>query len=145
MALDFKTTHAVAKAMLDRFTVQNDDGAGAAVIRIYDGAVPATAATALSGNTLLAELDFSATSFGAAADDGNNATITAAAIADETNAPASGTATFFRFLANQGSGSVTAQGTAGTSDSDLILNTTSIAAGSTVSVTSATVSLPLSA
>jgi hypothetical protein len=140
MALDFVITGAVARAMLDTFTAQTDAGT-AAVINLYSGTVPTDAETALSGNTLLAQLTMSATSFPAATDLAPGARITANAITADSSADATGTATFFRIL-TQNAGTVVAQGTAGTATSDLILNTVSITAGSTVSITAATVTLP---
>jgi hypothetical protein len=140
MANDFVITNAVAQSMLNAFTTANDAGT-AAVINIYSGTVPADADTALSGNTLLAQLTMSGTSFGAAADIAPGARITANAITADSSADATGTATFFRTL-TQNAGTVTSQGTVGTATSDMILNTTSITAGSTVSVTAATITLP---
>lgn len=140
MALDFVVTGAVARAMLDAFVAATDAGT-AAILTIYSGTIPTDAETALSGNTVLAVLTFSGTSFGAAADIAPGARVTANAITADSSADNTGTATFFRILTQVG-GTVTAQGTAGTATSDLILNTTSITAGSTVSVTAATVTLP---
>ena len=140
MAADFVITNAVAKAMLDAFTTANDAGT-AAVINIYSGTAPTDADAALSGNTLLAQLTMSGTSFPAAADLAPGARITANAITSDSSADATGTATFFRTL-TQNAGTVTSQGTVGTASADLILNTTSITAGSTVSITSMTITLP---
>lgn len=66
-------------------------------INIYSGAQPATANTALSGNTLLVTFTFGATAFGAA----SGGVITANAIASGT-AVATGTATFARILQSGG-------------------------------------------
>lgn len=140
MANDFVITNAVAISMLNAFTTATDAGT-AAVINIYSGTAPADADAALSGNTLLAQLTMSGTSFPAATDLNPGARITANAITSDSSADATGTATFFRIL-TQNAGTVTAQGTVGTATSDLVLNTTSITAGSTVSITAATVTLP---
>lgn len=140
MANGFYITNNVAKAMLDQFTTQLDAGT-AAVINLYSGTPPADADAALSGNTLLAQLTMSGTSYGAAADANPGARITANAITADSSADATGTATFFRKL-TQNAGTVCAQGTVGTASADLILNTTSITAGSTVSVTSDQLTLP---
>jgi hypothetical protein len=83
----------------------------------------------------------SGTAFGAPTDLAPGARVTAAAITADSSADATGTASFFRIL-TQNAGTVVAQGTAGTSAADLILNTVSITAGSTVSITAATVTLP---
>jgi len=117
------------------------DTGGAGSLRIYAGSVPADADAALaSANTLLAQLTMSATAFGNAADAAPGATATANAITDDSSADATGTATFFRIL--NGSGTVIIQGSVGTSGEDLNLNTVSIVAGATVSVTSLTVTMP---
>ena len=101
------------------------------VIRIYSGTEPTTADTALSGNTLLAELAFSATAFGAAV----NGVATANAITQDSSADATGTATFFRAFESGGT-VVVYQGTVGTSGQQMNLTNTSIQANGQVSVTS---------
>ncbi len=107
-------------------------------LRIYSGTPPATADTALSGNTLLAELTMNATSFGAA----SSGTITANAITSDSAADATGTASFFRIYQSDGStivyqGSVTATGGGG----DLQLSTVSLVANAVIAVSSLTLSL----
>lgn len=102
------------------------------LLRIYSGTPPANADTALSGNTLLAELALSAT-FAAGASSG---VLTASAIASDTVADATGTASFFRLTTSGGTAKV--QGTVGTSGADLNLNTVAIQANATVSVSSLT-------
>lgn len=136
MALDPKLTNAAASAAADAVVDLCDAGAGAATLRIYDGTAPATADTALSGNTLLAQLTMSDPAFGSA----SNGVATASAITQDSSADATGTATFFRIL--DSNGTVVLQGTVGTSGCDLNLNTTSIVAGATVSVTSLTYTQP---
>lgn len=136
MALDPKITNAAASAAADAVVDLCDAGAGAASLRIYDGTPPATADTALSGNTLLAQLAMSDPAFGAA----SNGVATASAISDDTSANATGTASFFRIL--DSNAVVIIQGTVGTSGCDLNLNTVSIVSGATVSVTSLTYTQP---
>lgn len=99
--------------------------------RIYSGTRPATPDTALSGNTLLAELTFGATAFAAA----SGGTKTANAIGSDTSADATGTATFFRAFKTDGTTAVV-DGTVGTSGTDAIINSTSIVAATTVSCSS---------
>lgn len=103
-------------------------------LRIYSGTQPATADTALSGNTLLAELRLAATSAPAA----SAGVLTFAAITPDA-AAATGTATFFRALKANGSSAVL-DGTVGAtgSTSNLELSTASIVAAVQVSVTSFT-------
>src|SRR5918995_1386862 len=100
------------------------DVGGAGSLRIYSGTAPADANAALSGNTLLAQLAMSATAFGVA----SAGVATAAAITQDSSADATGTATFFRILAGNGT-TVVMQGSVGTATSDLILNSTAISAG----------------
>lgn len=102
-------------------------------LRIYDGTKPASADTAITTQTLLAELTFGSTSFSAA----SGATATANAITADSSANASGTATWFRVVKSDGT-TVVFDGTVGTSGADLNLNSTSISAGASVSVTSFT-------
>jgi hypothetical protein len=68
-------------------------------LRLYDGTQPATGDTAVSGQVLLAELRFNATAFGAA----SGGVATANAIASDSAADASGTATWARALKSDGS------------------------------------------
>lgn len=128
MALQYRAT--TRNAMLD--LVDSDIGTSG-FLRIYDGTKPATADTALSGNTLLAECDLSATAFGAA----SGGVLTANSITAEASAPATGTATFFRLVTSGGTCIV--QGTVSTSGADLNLSTVSITTGDTVSITSFTI------
>lgn len=142
MANAFYITNAVAQGMLNATTLSASIDAGtAAVINIYSGTAPADADAALSGNTLLAQLTCSATAFSGYSDANPGGRATFAAITADSSADATGTATFFRIL-TANAGTVCCQGTVGTSAADLVLNTTSITSGSTVSITSATITLP---
>jgi hypothetical protein len=102
-----------------------DAGAGAAHLKIYD-----------SGDVLLADLTMSDPAFGAAA----AGVATASAITDDSSANATGTADYFT-IEDSDSNEVL-RGSVGTSGEDLNLNTTSITAGGTVSVSSLTVTMP---
>jgi hypothetical protein len=110
--------------------------ANSGYIRIYTGAIPATPETAVSG-TLLAELQFNATAFGAAA----AGVITANAITQDSSADNTGVAGTYRALKSDGTTALW-DGTVSTSGADLNLNSTSINAGVAVSVSSLTVTLP---
>lgn len=103
------------------------------LLRIYNGTPPATAGTALSGNTKLAELAMSATPFPAA----SAGVLTANSITTESSADSTGTASFYRLYKSDGTTSV-AQGAVATSGADLNLNTTAIVAGGPVAVSSFT-------
>jgi hypothetical protein len=130
-----------ARAALDALLAKLNVGGTAGHIKIFSGAMPATAETADSG-VLLSTLTLSVTAFPASADPGSTglATATANAITSDTNAAATGTAGYFR--AYDSAGVCIVQGTVGTATADMILNTTSIAAGATVAITSWVVTLP---
>lgn len=136
MALKISTT--LADAKLAAVTTACNSG----FIRIYSGTEPATANTALSGNTLLAELTFAATSFGAPTTSGSDRMITANTITQDSTADADGTATFFRAMQSNGTTTVF-QGTVGTSGQQLNLSATNIVSGGVVSITSMTYTQPL--
>ena len=135
MAMKLTTT--AADAMLNALTALCNTG----LLRIYSGTEPATANTALSGNTLLAELTLSATAFGAPAASGSDRVATANAITADSSADNSGTASFFRLFQSGGT-IVVYQGTAGTSGQQLNLNATDIIAGGNVSISSLTITQP---
>lgn len=106
-------------------------------LRIYDSTggtgQPATADTAIGSQVLLAELRFNATAFGAAV----NGVATANAIVSDSDADATGTATWFRTFKSDGTTKVF-DGSVGTAGCDLNLNTTSIVIHAQVDVTSFT-------
>ena len=133
-------SNAAARAALDACVDLVDGGSAAGVVRIFAGSVPADADTALSGQTQLAELTMSDPAFGTSTDAAPGATVAANAVTDDSSADATGTATFFRCL--DSNGNVIFQGTAGTSGTDMILDSASITAGQTVSITSITMTHP---
>ena len=100
-------------------------------LRIYDGTQPATADTAITTQTLLAELRFNATAAPAA----SNGVLTFNAITQDSSANNTGTASWFRALKSDGT-TVLFDGAVGTSGSDMNIATTSIVAGAIVGVTS---------
>ena len=114
-----------------------DAGAGSGTIQIRSGTQPASANDAATG-TLLATLTYSATAYGAAA----AGVATANSITDDTTADATGTASWARHLDSDSNTvfdcDVTATGGGGTIE----LNTVSIVAGATVSLTSGTITHP---
>ncbi len=105
-------------------------------LRIYDGTQPATADTAIGAQVKLAELRLNADAFGAAA----AGVITANAITSDTNAAAAGTATWCRIFASDGT-TVWFDGSVGTATSNVVLSTTAIQAGATVTCTALTFSV----
>lgn len=128
MALAYSTTirnnrmQAVADAI--------DGGAGAGLLRIYDGTRPASGGTA---TTLLAELTLS----DPCAASVTGGVLTFDTITADSSANATGTATWMRIVDSAGTFCV--DGDVGTSGADLNLNSTSISTGQEVSCTSATI------
>ena len=104
-------------------------------IVLYSGSVPASADTALSGQTVLATLPFGSSAFGTA-----SAGSMAANAITQQNAVASGTASFYRCFKSDAT-TVIEQGAIGTSGAELNLNTTSIVSGGPVQITSFTRSM----
>ena len=129
MALNPKRSNAAVNAAADAVCPLLNNG----YLRIYNGTQPATADTAISGQTLLAELRFNATAFGAA----SNGVATANALTADSSADNTGTASWFRALKSDGTSTVF-DGSVGTSAADLVLNSVLISAGASVSVTSFT-------
>ena len=128
MANNPKRTAAVANAAADAAVALANGGK----LRIYSGSQPATAATAVSGQTLLAELTLGSPAFGSA----SNGVATANSITADSSADATGTAAWFRIVSSGGTGLW--DGSVGTSGSDLNLDSVSIVAGGNVSVSSFT-------
>ena len=135
MALKLSTS--LADAKLAAVTTACNNG----YIRIYDGVEPATANTSLSGNNVLAELRFSATSFGTPSTSGADRVIAANSISQDDAANATGTATFFRVFQSNGT-TIVFQGTVGTSGQQLNLASTSIVVEGPVQVSSMTYTQP---
>lgn len=127
MALNTQIADATANAQADILATNLNTG----YLRIYSGTQPATADTALSGNTLLAELRFNATAAPAA----SGGVLTFNAITADSSADNSGTASFFRALKSDGT-TVVMDGTVGTASANMIIATTTITAGQTVSCSS---------
>lgn len=129
MPLNTQLANATVNGQADNLSARLNSG----FLRIYDGTQPATADTAITTQVLLAELTFSATAAPAAV----NGLITFNAIGSDTSANATGTASWFRCFASNGT-TVVMDGSVGTSASNLVLNSTSIVAGGTVSVSAFT-------
>ena len=129
MALNPKYSNTMVNAEADAVGNALDNG----YIRIYDGTQPTDADTAVGAQVLLAELRFGADAFGAAA----AGVITANAITADSSANATGTATWARILASNGT-TVWFDGSVGTASANVILNSVAISAGATVSCTALT-------
>jgi hypothetical protein len=131
MANNFKISLARRNANVDSVTAVLNGG----TLQWYDGAQPATPDTAITTQTLLCTNALNATAAGAS----SGGTATFNAIASATIA-ASGTVAWFRLFT---SGAVAvADGTVGTSGSDINVNSVAFSSGATLSVTSLTLSQP---
>ena len=135
MANNLKLSNVAVNAEADAFARLLDSG----YLRIYSGVQPSTADTALSGNTLLAELRYAATSAPAAV----TGVLTFNAIVSDTAADATGTASFFRVFKSDGT-TVVYDGSVGIASADLVLNSTAIQISAQVDVTSLTHTVPRS-
>lgn len=126
----------------DAYADSCDLGSGTAQgrLRFYSGTPPANVDAALSGNTLLAELNGSNPFFGAAVDANPGGRVTANAISDDASADATGTATFARIVDRDGTPRI--QLTVGTSGTEVIVNSAAFQAGALVSVSSLTFTQP---
>lgn len=134
MAKNTQLSNAVVNAQADALARLLDNG----YLRIYSGAQPATADTAVSTQTLLAELRYNATSAPAA----SAGVLTFNAITSDAAADATGTAAWFRAFKADGTSAVF-DGTVGAtgSTSNLELATASIVQNATIAVTSFTYSV----
>ena len=135
MALNAKISNAAANAAANAVV----DLLNAGKIQIYDGAQPATPDTAVSDQTLLAELTLGNPAFGDAA----LGVATAEAITGDAAANATGTAAWFRVLTS--ADAAIFDGSVGTSGCNLNLNSVAIQAGAAVSVTAFTYTQPTQA
>lgn len=129
MALGLVTTLRNARA--DAINTAFNAGAGACLIRIYDGTRPATGGAA---TTLLAELTCSDPAAAAA----SGGVLTLSAVTADASANATGTASWFRMVDSTAGfvldGNVTITGGGG----DMTLDSLSITIGQQVSLTSGT-------
>lgn len=108
-------------------------------LRLYTGAQPASPDVAVGAQVLLGTLGISAVSAPAAA----NGVLTFNAISSDTVADATGTATWFRAFRANGT-TAELDGSIGTADANLILNTVAIVAGARLDVTGWTHTVPAS-
>lgn len=133
------TTLAAASRTASCNAIVDQLDAAAGALKIYTGSAPDPDSAATG--TLLVEWTLPNPAFGAASDDGTNATATAESIT-AVNAGDTGTAGYFR-VENNG-GTCLWQGTVGTSGADMNLDTLSIISDREISITSWTFSAPQS-
>jgi hypothetical protein len=138
MALNTIISVAARNAACDAIVDLIDGGAGAGTVKIYTGTQPAGPGTAVGAQVLLGTLTCSDPAFGAA----SSGVATASAITSDTSADATGTAAWFRVLDSNAVAII--DGSVGTSSADMILDSVSIVAGGTISITSWTITMPAS-
>lgn len=134
MAVNTRVGESTRNRMLD--TINTELGASP-LLRIYDGTQPTNPDTALGAQVLLAELPCSSTAFGSA----SGAVLTANAITTDASANATGTATWASLVTSGGTRKIDMS--VGTSNANVILNTTSIVSGAAVSCSACTITFPM--
>ena len=133
MALNPKTAALPRNAGIDAAAATVNGGK----LRIYDGTQPTDADTALGAQVLGADLALNATEFAAAA----SGSASANAISSDTSADATITAAWHSLL--NSSNVRKFDGSVGTGTHNLVVNSTAIASGATVSCSSYTLSQPV--
>ncbi len=128
MALAYDET-SIRDAMLDLITTR---AGTSALLRLYDGTRPATGDTPTN---LLTELACGVTF----ADAATGGVLTANQIASDTSPSASGTATWFRIVQDDGTTFVLDGDVGVEAPTDLLIGSTTILTGSTVSVDAFTI------
>lgn len=140
MASAPRFSQAAVQAAVDAVTAKLNVG-GAGSLRIYSGAEPANADASVPAG-LLATLPLSSTAAPASTSGGAGGTITATFNAITSGTGTAGTAASFCLLAGNGT-TIVACGTADvtTNSPDLVLNSTAISTGATVSCSSFTITM----
>lgn len=109
------------------------DANGPGRVEILDGTQPADPDTAITTQTVLAVLPLSNPAFAGATDQGGFARAVANAIAQDPDAAAAGTATWFR--AYDGNNNAIIDGNVGTVDESMIINNVNVALNDTIEIT----------
>ncbi len=142
MAYHCRLSETAAKAACDAIVDLVDAGAGAGAIVLYYGSEPSYADDA--EGTEVATCACAATAYGSAAIDAVNHWAEAGLASPASDSSATGNANavaYFRL--EDDDGDVVLQGTVGTSGCDLNLNSTTIGAGASVSISELEVRVPL--
>ena len=127
-----KLSTAVGNSVLDAINTALNAGSGAALIRIYNGTMPASPNTAITTETLLAELTCS----DPAAPSANTKTLTFSTITQDASANATGTASWARLVDSSGTAVCDVDITVTGGGGFLQMNTTSIVVGGPVLISS---------
>lgn len=133
MAVEFIISVASANAALDALCALLNGGK----LRIYDGTKPDSPDDAITTQNLLAEIGIGNPAFGAA----DAGVATANALTKDSDADATGTASWYRAFKSDGTTAV-CDGTVGTSGCDMNMNSVEIQEHAEVSITSWTLTLP---
>lgn len=133
MAVEFIISVASANAALDALCALLNGGK----LRIYDGTKPDSPDDAITTQNLLAEIGIGNPAFGAA----DAGVATANALTKDSDADATGTASWYRAFKSDGTTAV-CDGTVGTSGCDMNMNSVEIQEYAEVSITSWTLTLP---
>ena len=141
MALDPYITQAAGAAALNAIVDLLDGDTPPGTIKFYGTAKPATADTAIGGQTLGATCTFSNPAFGVATT-ADPSVATASAITDDSAADADVTVIWARWATGT-AGTTVLDCTVGTGTEDINFNTNVFVTGATVSVTALTVTHPL--
>lgn len=138
-----KLSNAAILAALDAVVDKLDLGSGTASAHmlVYSGTPPAKVDDALSGNTLLADLPMSNPAFGAASDQNPNGSVAAASITSDTDADATGTASFCRLVDRNGVAHLQFTISASGGGGEIIISSVSIVQHGTVSCSALTLTL----
>lgn len=131
-----RVSNAARSALADALRALVDAGAGAGKVRIYTASQPTGPDTAITSQTLLAEVTLADPSFGAA----SNGVVTLLGVPRTTTGLAAGTAAWFRMLDSNNVAIV--DGAVGTSGAELNLNTLTISVGVSVEITTGTITMP---
>lgn len=127
MANNLKYSVTIRNNQLDEITAQIGSNGK---LRLYGDTQPTNVGTALSGQTLVADLALSATAAGAA----SSGALTFSAISDDTSADASDTVTWGTITQSDNTREI--DFTVGTSGTDMIIDNDTITAGQVVSCSS---------
>lgn len=135
-----RIAEATRNAMLNKIRDLIDAGAAGGTIKIYTGSQPTNADTALGAQTLLGTLTYSGTS----ASDASAGVLTFDTITQDTAADATGTAAWARIADSEGNTIFDCDvgGTVQTTTGTIQLNTSSIAVGGPIQISSFTLTYP---
>lgn len=138
--MTIRVSTAAANAGINAAVDLVDGGSGAGKIRIYNGAQPASPDTAISTQTLLAELPLSDPGFGAAVNRVKTLDVTPV---PQGTGVAAGTATWFRMLDSANVAVLDGSAGEAAATPDLVLASDQVDVGLVVEVTAGTLTFPV--